>query len=115
MNYLYKCTNHYGVGVGASLRAPEVERLYRLCLVHSRSSNFTTKLAAITAKIDNENKESYIMGDFNIDLLKFQSREKTKYFIESMLTTGYLPMIVCICTHIAHLAPYSILHFPLNF
>ena len=33
------------------------------------------------------------MGDFNIDLLKFQSHEKTKYFIESMLTTGYLPVI----------------------
>ena len=33
------------------------------------------------------------MGDFNIDLLKFQSHEKTKYVIESMLTTGYLPVI----------------------
>ena len=33
------------------------------------------------------------MGDFNIDLLKFQSHEKTKYFIESMLTTGYLPVL----------------------
>ena len=35
------------------------------------------------------------MGDFNIDLLKFQSHEKTLglYFIESMLTTGYLPAI----------------------
>ena len=54
---------------------------------------FTTELADITAKINNENKESYIMGDFNIDLLKFQSHEKTKYFIESMLTTGYLPVI----------------------
>ena len=54
---------------------------------------FTTKLADITTKINSENKESYIMGDFNIDLLKFQSHEKTKYFIESMLTTGYLPVI----------------------
>ena len=33
------------------------------------------------------------MGDFNIDLLKFQRHDKTKYFIESMLTTGYLPVI----------------------
>ena len=54
---------------------------------------FTTTLADITTKINSENKESYIMGDFNIDLLKFQSHEKTKYFIESMLTTGYLPVI----------------------
>ena len=54
---------------------------------------FTTKLADITAKINNENKESCVMGDFNIDLLKFQLHEKTKYFIEFMLTTGYSPMI----------------------
>ena len=42
---------------------------------------FTTKLADITAKIYNENKESYIMGDFNIDLLTFQRHDQTKYFI----------------------------------
>ena len=60
---------------------------------------FITKLADITAKINIENKESYIMGDFNIDLLKFQSHEKTKHFIESMLTTGYLPMITKPTSH----------------
>ena len=54
---------------------------------------FTTELADITARINNENKESYIIGDFNIDLLKFQRYDKTKYFSESMLTTGCLPVI----------------------
>ena len=54
---------------------------------------FTTKLADITAKINIENKESYIMGDFNIDLLKFQRHDNTKHFIESMLRTGHLPVI----------------------
>ena len=29
-----QCTNHFGMGFGARLRAPEAERL---CLVHSRS------------------------------------------------------------------------------
>ena len=38
-------------------------------------------------------KNLKIMGDFNIDLLKFPRHDKTKYFIESMLTTGYLPVI----------------------
>ena len=54
---------------------------------------FTTEHPDITAKINNENKELYIMGDFNIYLLKFQSHEKTKYFIEAMLPTEYLPVI----------------------
>ena len=54
---------------------------------------FTTKLSEITAKINNENKGSYIMGDFNIALLKFQRHDQSKYFTESMLRTGYLPVI----------------------
>ena len=33
------------------------------------------------------------MGDFNIDLLKFRTHEKTNDFINSMITKGYLPLI----------------------
>ena len=33
------------------------------------------------------------MGDFNIHLLKFQTYDKTKSLIESMLTTGFQPLI----------------------
>ena len=33
------------------------------------------------------------MGDFNIDLLKFQTHDKTNDFIKCMITTGYLPVI----------------------
>ena len=54
---------------------------------------FADKLSEITSKISNENKESYIMGDFNIDLLKFQTHGKTNDFIESMISKGYFPLI----------------------
>ena len=37
MNSLCNWSNRYGVGFGARLRAPEAERLNRLCLAHSRS------------------------------------------------------------------------------
>ena len=33
------------------------------------------------------------MGDFNINLLKFQTHGKTNDFIESMISKGYLPLI----------------------
>ena len=33
------------------------------------------------------------MGDFNIDLLKFQTHGKTNDLIESMISKGYLPLI----------------------
>ena len=49
------------------------------------------KLSEITSKISNENKES--MGDFDIDLLKFNTHGKTNDFTESMISKGYLPLI----------------------
>ena len=33
------------------------------------------------------------MGDFNIDLLKFQTNDKTNDLINCMITTGFLPVI----------------------
>ncbi len=33
------------------------------------------------------------MGDFNLDLLKFQTHRKTNDCIESMISKGYLPLI----------------------
>ena len=60
---------------------------------HADMDLFADKLSEITSKISNENKESYIMGDFNIDLLKFQTHGKTNDFIESMISKGYLPLI----------------------
>ena len=60
---------------------------------HADMDLFADKLSEIISKISNENKESYIMGDFNIDLLKFQTHGKTNDFIESMISKGYLPLI----------------------
>ena len=52
---------------------------------------FTESLAVITSNISKEKKDSYIMGDFNMDLLKFRTHEKTNYFldydIEGLFTT----------------------------
>ena len=54
---------------------------------------YANKVSDITSKISNENKESYIMGDFNIGLLKFQTHGKTNDFIEFMISEGYIPLI----------------------
>ena len=54
---------------------------------------FVDKLSKITSKISAENKDVYIMGDVNIDLLKYGTHHKTNDFINSMITKGYLPLI----------------------
>ena len=53
---------------------------------------FVDKLSEITSKISAENKDAYIMGDFNIDL-KYGTHQKTNDLTNSMITKGYLPLI----------------------
>jgi len=40
-----------------------------------------------------ENKDVYIMGDVNIDLLKFRDHSKTSAYIEDIFSQGFLPLI----------------------
>ena len=40
-----------------------------------------------------EIKESYIMGDINIDLLKFPHHSKTNEYLENIFSQGHIPLI----------------------
>ena len=40
-----------------------------------------------------EKKVVYIMGDFNIDMLKLKEHNKTSVYIENLFSHGYLPLI----------------------
>ena len=44
-------------------------------------------------KVTKENKKCVIMGDFNIDLLKYESHQLTEEFINTMNTFSFSPMI----------------------
>ena len=48
----------------------------------------------ILGKIDKENKIGYLMGDFNIDLLKSESCDYTSRFLEQMFTSSFFPLIL---------------------
>ena len=54
---------------------------------------FVDALTEIINVISNENKTIYLMGDFNIDLLKFGTHKKNNDFIDSIVTQGLLPHI----------------------
>ena len=47
----------------------------------------------ILEKIDKENKIGYLMGDFNIDLLKSESCDYAGQFTEQLFTSPYYPLI----------------------
>jgi len=45
-------------------------------------------------KLNKENKDVYIAGDFNIDLLKYDTNNKYQEFYNLMTSSGFLPMIL---------------------
>ena len=51
------------------------------------------KIIEIQSKIKEENKVAYLMGDFNIDLLKVNIHAKTKEFVNDVISQGFLPKI----------------------
>ena len=61
---------------------------------NSDIEDFTDYLSKILVKINKENKECYISGDFNIDLLKYDTNSKYSDFLNTMTSSGFLPHIL---------------------
>ena len=57
-------------------------------------SVLTDHLNQILLSIAKENKNVFISGDFNIDLLKYDTISKNKEFLDMMTSNGFLPHIV---------------------
>ena len=55
---------------------------------------FLGYLELCLSKLSNENKEVYLCGDFNSDLLKLNGVNNYKFFYELMCSYGYLPQIL---------------------
>lgn len=54
---------------------------------------FSVTLHDILDTINRENKLGVIMGDFNIDLLKFMSHSKTSDYLDNVFSHGFIPTI----------------------
>ena len=57
-------------------------------------SVFTNYISKCLRKINEENKLCYLSGDFNIDLLKYDSSNKHRGFLNMMTSSGFLPHII---------------------
>ena len=44
-------------------------------------------------KKNKKHKNGVIMGDMNVDLLKFESHNKTNDYLDNIFTRGFVPMI----------------------
>ena len=54
-------------------------------------SIFTNYISKCLRKINKENKLCYLSGNFNIDLLKYDSSNKHRDFLNMMTSSGFLP------------------------
>ena len=52
---------------------------------------FMQQIIEIQSKIKEENIVSYLMGDFNIDLLKVNIHARTNEFVNDVISQGFLP------------------------
>ncbi|XP_031571341.1 uncharacterized protein LOC116305543 [Actinia tenebrosa] len=61
---------------------------------NSNFQMFMNKLNEILPKFSKEQKDCYLMGDFNIDLLKYQQQyNNTNDFLDTMFSHAFLPII----------------------
>ena len=61
---------------------------------HGDITSFMEYLNSSVDKIHRENKICVVMGDFNLDLLKFETHNDTDAFLNAMLTTNFQPQIL---------------------
>ena len=55
------------------------------------NSNYLNKLLD---KVSKENKTIFLLGDFNVDLLKYESHPPTNEFLDSLSSNMFLPYIL---------------------
>ena len=77
-----------------------VSSVYRPNSVHATLSGtqqldqFTEMFLNVLNDISATHKTAYIMGDFNIDLLKCNSNAKTSEFIENCFSNGFIELVI---------------------
>ena len=74
---------------------------------------FTTTLFGLMDQINNENKKSVIMGDMNIDMIKYGSHDRTDSYVDGIFSRGFLPRIIR-PTRITHTSATLIDHILTN-
>ena len=65
--------------------------LYR---AHTSIDNFITDISPTFETISNENKTCYVVGDFNIDLLKEEVYRPIRDYLNLLFSHSFLPKIV---------------------
>ncbi len=61
---------------------------------HGDIEIFSHNMNELQNILGNEHKDAYIMGDMNIDRLKFNDHGKTGEYIDNIFSHGFMPLIL---------------------
>ncbi len=78
---------------------------------------FISTMSDILDKINSENKLLLLSGDFNIDLLQYDTHQKTRCFIDNCFAAGALPLITKptrVTSHSATLIDHVYCNLPIS-
>ena len=50
-----------------------------------------TLIKPLFGKLSKENKQVFLLGDFNIDLLNYNDHQPTNEFLDSLASNSFLP------------------------
>ena len=70
--------------IGCTYRHPHSQNIY----------DYSNYIQKCMTKLNKEKKDVYLAGDFNIDLLKYDTNNKYQDFYNHMTSNGFLPMII---------------------
>ena len=65
-------------------------------------TEFSNILNNLLKKVNQEQKEMFLLGDFNIDLMHCNENKPTNEFLDSLAFNSYLPYIIQSSTHTSH-------------
>ena len=60
---------------------------------NSNLNEYVNDITTITEIVKRMNKPCYLMGDTNIDLMKYESHSKTSQYLDLLFTNSFIPLI----------------------
>ena len=102
-NLQYKLLNEYKLpdpeiieSLFVEITVPHGKNIVVGCVYRSPNQNtalFLDKLNDILSHISKDNKQCYVMGDFNLDLLQYNHHTPTQEFIDTLFSLALIPLI----------------------
>ena len=89
----FSVENDYFECIGISIKSANNRVINIVSLYRPPDTSIDNFTASIEDLLKNNNQQTYVYGDFNIDIIKYKQHEQTDTFVNKMFSIGYKPLI----------------------